>query len=187
MTDLTTRPITTFDDAIMGKASGVMVTKADGAPGGGIRVRIRGGSSLQRGVDPLYIIDGIPTEINNDYIAASSDLSYMYTATGSNDIEATGEAYTRSLNSLAGLNPNDIESMTILKDASATAIYGSKAANQARQPEHKASDQFQLQLRLRYPASGAGVDRRPVHRSIQDGYRELPREPGGQQRVCQFL
>lgn len=129
MTDLTTRPITTFDDAIMGKASGVMVTKADGAPGGGIRVRIRGGSSLQRGVDPLYIIDGIPTEINNDYIAASSDLSYMYTATGSNDIEATGEAYTRSLNSLAGLNPNDIESMTILKDASATAIYGSKAAN----------------------------------------------------------
>ncbi len=129
MTELTTRPVTTFDDAIMGKAAGVMVTKADGAPGGGMRVRIRGGSSLQRGVDPLYIIDGIPTEINNDYIATSSDLSYMYTATGSNDIEATGEAYTRSLNSLAGLNPNDIESMTILKDASATAIYGSKAAN----------------------------------------------------------
>ena len=129
MSELTTRPITTLDDAIMGKASGVMVTKADGAPGGGIRVRIRGGASLQRGVDPLYIIDGIPTEVNNDYIAASSDLSYMYTATGSNDIEATGEAYTRSLNSLAGLNPNDIESMTILKDASATAIYGSKAAN----------------------------------------------------------
>jgi TonB-linked SusC/RagA family outer membrane protein len=129
MTELTTRPVATLDDAIMGKASGVMVTKADGAPGGGIRVRIRGGASLQRGVDPLYIIDGIPTEINNDYITSSSDLSYMYTATGSNDIEATGEAYTRSLNSLAGLNPNDIESLTILKDASATAIYGSKAAN----------------------------------------------------------
>lgn len=129
MAELQTRPVATFDDAMMGKAAGVMVTKADGAPGGGVRVRIRGGSSLQRGVDPLYIIDGIPTEINNDYIATGSDLSYMFSGGTTNDIEATGEAYTRTLNSLAGLNPNDIESMTILKDASATAIYGSKAAN----------------------------------------------------------
>lgn len=125
--ELKSRPVTTFDEALLGKAAGVQVTKNDGAPGGGFRIRVRGGSSLQRGVDPLYIIDGIPTEVHNQYIAGGADLFYMFS--GGVDASATSEAYTRTLNALAGLNPNDIESITILKDASATAIYGSKAAN----------------------------------------------------------
>lgn len=125
--ELKTRPVTTFDDALLGKAAGVQVTKNDGAPGGGFRIRVRGGSSLQRGVDPLYVIDGIPTEVHNQYINGGADLFYMFS--GDISASATSEAYARTLNSLAGLSPNDIESITILKDASATAIYGSKAAN----------------------------------------------------------
>ena len=66
--ELVNAPAITIDDALSGKAAGVMVTKADGSPGGAVRIRIRGGASLQGGVDPLYIIDGIPMEIKNNYI-----------------------------------------------------------------------------------------------------------------------
>jgi len=94
--------ITSPQDLLVGKASGVVVTTSDGAPGSGSTIRIRGGSSLNASNDPLLIIDGVP--ISNDDIS------------GSNNI-------------LAVVNPNDIESMNVLKDASATAIYGSRASN----------------------------------------------------------
>lgn len=129
--ELTKTPSITIDDALMGKAAGVQVTKADGSPGGAVRIRIRGGASLQGGVDPLYIIDGIPTEIRNDYISTATDVNnpLEWSAYGEQDMGSVSGSFMRGLNSLAGLNINDIESITVMKDGSATAIYGSKAAN----------------------------------------------------------
>jgi len=87
---------------IAGKVAGVNITPSSGRAGDGATIRIRGGASLNASNDPLIVIDGLP--LGNDRI--------------------DGQA-----NALASLNPNDIESMTILKDASATAIYGSRASN----------------------------------------------------------
>ncbi len=125
-------PAVSVDDALIGKVSGVNITKSDGAPGGAVRFRIRGGASLSGSADPLYVIDGIPTEINNNYIAAtvSEQVNPIEAANYGDDFNnSISGNYTRGLNNLAGLNINDIESISIMKDASATAIYGSKAAN----------------------------------------------------------
>lgn len=101
-------PLTGLDQALQGQVSGVSVTQSSGTPGGGIMVRIRGNSSISSSNRPLYIIDGIPVRDGG-----LSTRSFG----GQND------------NALATLNPNDIESIEILKDASAKAIYGSRAAN----------------------------------------------------------
>lgn len=128
--ELVNAPALTIDDALAGKAAGVQVTKADGSPGGAVRIRVRGGSSLTGGVDPLYIIDGIPTEVTNNYIT-STDVNDVneWSNYGEQDMGAVSGSFMRGLNSLAGLNIEDIETITVMKDASATAIYGSKAAN----------------------------------------------------------
>ena len=89
-------------DLIVGKSAGVVVTNGGGAPGGGSTIRIRGGSSLTASNDHLIIIDGVPIS-SNDVSGGSNFLSFI--------------------------NPNDIETFTVLKDASSTAIYGSRASN----------------------------------------------------------
>ena len=94
--------ITSPADMLRGKSAGVVVTAGDGMPGSGATVRIRGGASLSADCNPLYIIDGLP--VANEGIAGMPD-------------------------PLASINPEDIESFTVLKDASATAIYGSRASN----------------------------------------------------------
>ncbi len=94
--------ITSPQDLLTGKVSGVVITSSGGQPGGGATIRIRGGSSLNASNDPLIVIDGIP--IDNSGIGGMA-------------------------NPLSTINPNDIESFTVLKDASATAIYGSRASN----------------------------------------------------------
>ncbi len=94
--------ITSPQDLIVGKSSGVVITSNGGAPGAGSTIRIRGGSSLSASNDPLIIIDGVP--ISNDNVSGSN-------------------------NALSFVNPNDIETFNVLKDASATAIYGSRASN----------------------------------------------------------
>jgi len=94
--------ITSPQDLLVGKSPGVVITNSGGAPGAGATIRVRGGSSLNASNDPLIIIDGVP--IDNSNIAGSS-------------------------NFLSFINPNDIETFTVLKDASATAIYGSRASN----------------------------------------------------------
>jgi iron complex outermembrane receptor protein len=94
--------ITSPQDLLVGKSPGVVITNSGGAPGSGATIRVRGGSSLNASNDPLIIIDGVP--IDNSNIAGSS-------------------------NFLSFINPNDIETFTVLKDASATAIYGSRASN----------------------------------------------------------
>jgi TonB-dependent starch-binding outer membrane protein SusC len=94
--------ITSAQDLLVGKSPGVVITNSGGAPGAGATIRVRGGSSLNASNDPLIIIDGVP--ISNNNVAGSQ-------------------------NFLSFVNPNDIETFTVLKDASATAIYGSRASN----------------------------------------------------------
>jgi len=124
-------PFMSVDNALAGKAPGVQVTKADGSPGGAIRIRIRGGASLLGTNDPLYVIDGIPTVVSNSFMNAQSDIVNPIEAAnyGEDFNNSVSGSFSRGLNNLAGLNIGDIESIDILKDASATAIYGSKAAN----------------------------------------------------------
>ncbi len=106
-------PNTGLDQAIQGRAAGVMVTQNSGAPGGALSIRIRGiGSTLS--AEPLYVIDGVP--VVNDNVSGSNNFS---------DLDGGGQ-YSNALNTI---NPNDIESIEVLKDASATAIYGARAAN----------------------------------------------------------
>ncbi|MBW4888509.1 TonB-dependent receptor [Mucilaginibacter sp. HMF5004] len=104
------QPVTTIDQMIQGQAPGVQVVSNSGDPGGGTSIVIRGQGSISAGNDPLYVIDGIPiisTPFDNSNAAAN---------------------YARS-NPIADLNPNDIQKIDILKDASAAAIYGARAAN----------------------------------------------------------
>ncbi len=92
----------TAQDALVGKIAGVNVVSSSGAPGSGATIRIRSGASLSASNDPLIVIDGVPVD--------------------NSDIEGGG-------NIIGAINPNDIETFTVLKDASATAIYGSRASN----------------------------------------------------------
>jgi TonB-linked SusC/RagA family outer membrane protein len=121
-------PFTSFDQALSGKAAGVQVTQGDGSPGGVARIKIRGGTSILGGNDPLYIIDGIQVTVQNRYIQNQSEVVNPLSG-NDNSSSSVSSAFARGLNSLGGLNINDIESIDILKDASSTAIYGSKAAN----------------------------------------------------------
>ncbi|HEY0273469.1 MAG TPA: SusC/RagA family TonB-linked outer membrane protein [Chitinophaga sp.] len=123
-------PFTSVDQALAGKAAGVQVVQADGSPGGVARIRIRGGTSLLGGNDPLYIIDGVQVTIQNRYLQNQAEAVNPVERFGSDDPNSSvSGSFSRGLNSLSGLNISDIESIDILKDASATAIYGSKAAN----------------------------------------------------------
>ncbi|HWV68288.1 SusC/RagA family TonB-linked outer membrane protein, partial [Chitinophaga sp.] len=127
-------PFATIDQALTGKAAGVQVVQADGSPGGVAKIRIRGGTSLLGGNDPLYIIDGVQMQIQNRYLQSAAEIvspveSFGSMGGGDDPANTISGSFSRGLNSLGGLNINDIESIDILKDASATAIYGSRAAN----------------------------------------------------------
>lgn len=100
--DFNKGPVISADQMLQGKVSGLQITNGGGAPGDGATIRIRSGSSISASNDPLYVIDGVPVD---------------------------GSDVAGSRNPLATINQNDIESMTVLKDASATAIYGSRASN----------------------------------------------------------
>lgn len=105
------------DQLIQGRSSGVQITQNSGEPGGGLSIRIRGASSINAGNEPLYVIDGLPID-NSTTLNATSE-------SGAAGIGAS-PGYKNPLNAL---NPNDIVSIEILKDASSTAIYGSRGAN----------------------------------------------------------
>lgn len=98
-------PELSIDKMLTGKVAGLVVSTTSGQPGGNTEVRIRGTSTILAGSQPLYVIDGIPV--------MEGDQSY----------------YTNTSNTLSSLNPNDIESVSVLKDAAAASIYGSRAAN----------------------------------------------------------
>lgn len=97
-------PVQSFDKALQGRAAGVLVQSQTGVPGGAVRVNIRGIGSIGAGTEPMYIVDGV--QINSDAPTTRT-----------------------STNALTYINPNDIESIEVLKDAAAAAVYGSQAAN----------------------------------------------------------
>ena len=98
-------PATSLDKMLAGKMAGVQVTAASGQPGSNSQIRIRGISSINAGNEPLYVVDGIPV--------MTGDQSY----------------FTNTNNAIASINPNDIENITVLKDAASASVYGSRAAN----------------------------------------------------------
>jgi len=104
--------VTTPDQLIQGRVSGVQVTASSGEPGAAANIRVRGTSSIRAGNDPLYVVDGFP--LGGGGVAPGADV---------------GLGRLSSRNPLSFLNPSDIASIDILKDASATAIYGSRGAN----------------------------------------------------------
>ena len=98
-------PVTSVDKMLAGKMAGVQVTAASGQPGAASQIRVRGTSSINAGSEPLWVVDGIPV--------MNGDQSY----------------FTNTGNAIASINPSDIESITVLKDAAAASVYGSRAAN----------------------------------------------------------
>jgi TonB-linked SusC/RagA family outer membrane protein len=100
-------PVTSLDQSLQGRVAGVQIVQLSAQPGGNALLRVRGGNSIYAGNEPLYVIDGMPVD-------SRENLNWMSSPV---------------INGLAALNPNDIESMEILKDASATSIYGARGAN----------------------------------------------------------
>ena len=100
-------PVTSLDQSLQGRVAGVQIIQVSAQPGGNALLRIRGGNSIYAGNEPLYVIDGMPVDSKENLSWISSPV----------------------INGLSALNPNDIESMEILKDASATSIYGARGAN----------------------------------------------------------
>jgi len=128
--------ITSPQELFQGKAAGVSVTSGDGAPGSGATIRIRGGSSLSASNDPLFVVDGVPLD---------------------------GNGVSGMRNPLNTINPNDIESINILKDASATAIYGSRASNgviiiNTKRGREGQALQVNYSAKASYQVYGDGVD-----------------------------
>lgn len=106
------KAVVSFDQAIAGKVPGVSISQSNGAPGGGVSVNVRGVGSITAGTSPLYVIDGVPLSSNSK-----------------DRFNQGGNNFNYTLNPLNSLNPSDIEDIQILKDAAATAIYGSRGAN----------------------------------------------------------
>ena len=102
---------TSLTQGLQGRLAGVLVNQSDGAPGSGVSITVRGTNSFSTNSQPLYIVDGIPFE------------------TGGTPTSGANEGNNTTANPLSLINPNDIESIDVLKDASATAIYGSRGAN----------------------------------------------------------
>ena len=109
--DLVQSTISSFDQGMSGRVAGVQITQQTGQPGGATSVRIRGGNSINSSNEPLFVIDGFPYYNNNNASTSGTD------------------GGVPAINILSTINPGDIASVEILKDASATAIYGSRGAN----------------------------------------------------------
>ncbi len=132
-------PTPSFEQAMQGKSPGVVVQSGSGKLGNAIEIQIRGISSVSAGSQPLYVIDGLPV--------ISSSTTDPINGTSISD------EYNDAVTPLADLNPNDIESIQVLKDASASAIYGARAANGVvliTTKKGKAGEKTQLQLDINH-------------------------------------
>ena len=114
-TDIEQQPVSNPLAALEGRVPGMVVTQANGLPGSSFKVQIRGQNSIAQGSDPLFVIDGVPFATNNN------PLSQISSALNANDIGGVSP--------FNSINPGDIESIEVLKDADATSIYGSRGAN----------------------------------------------------------
>src|SRR5688500_17739058 len=150
--------VTNANQMVQGRVAGVQVTANSGEPGGGVQMRIRGGTSINASNTPLYVVDGVP--LQNDE-----------TAPGAQDVGSISPALARS--PLNAISPNDIEAITVLKDASATAIYGSRGANGVI-----------LITTKRGAADASGRMEYDVYVGAATPYKELEFASGAQDRVC---
>ena len=149
---LEARPITTFQSALQGISSGVSVTTTTGQPGAGSNIQIRGAGSINASTQPLYVIDGVPVISGNTSSVASSNI-------------------------LNTLNPNDIQSISLLKDASAAALYGSRAANGVVLIETKRGREgpARINVRVQRGVSNLAVDQHETL-SATEYYRQYWRQ-----------
>ena len=119
--ELTRAPTPTLENALQGKVAGALVQQNSGAPGGGMQIQLRGVTTINAASGPLYVVDGVI--VSNDAIASGAN-AITAAAGGGN-----ASNQDNPVNRIADLNPADIERIEILKGASASAIYGSKASN----------------------------------------------------------
>jgi len=109
--------ITNMDQALQGRVTGVTAVQTSGAPGSSVSIRVRGQNTINAGAEPLYVIDGVPIQVKDK---SGHDFGLS---------DALGNGSVSTISPLSTINPSDIVSMEILKDASATAIYGSQGSN----------------------------------------------------------
>jgi TonB-linked SusC/RagA family outer membrane protein len=114
-------PTATIENALQGKVPGVQVDQNSGAPGGGLQVSVRGVTSIMGNTEPLYVVDGV-------IVSNATFNTGLNTLTGANGIGVPTSNQDQSVNRIADINPNDIESMQVLEGAAAASIYGSRAA-----------------------------------------------------------
>lgn len=156
--DFNQTPAVSPENLISGKVAGVQISSNDGAPGSGTRIRIRGSNSIESGNEPLFVIDGVP-------------------------IDNAGNRAQR--NPLNFLNPSDIESMTVLKDASATAIYGSRGANGVVLIETKEAGEDEGRISYNGSISTSTITDRVSMMGAEE-YRNLVLNEGPSQAVAQL-
>jgi TonB-linked SusC/RagA family outer membrane protein len=121
--DIEKQPVGNVLATLEGRVPGLFVTQTNGLPGGGITVRVQGQNSVNNGNDPLYVVDGVPY---SSQTLPTVQASGILGGSGGSGTVGSGNG-----NPLSYINPSDIESIDVLKDAAATAIYGSRAANGA--------------------------------------------------------
>ncbi|MFC7667895.1 SusC/RagA family TonB-linked outer membrane protein [Hymenobacter humi] len=138
--DFKDQPIVGVDQALQGRATGVQVSQNSGTPGGSISVRVRGAASIGASNEPLYVVDGLPVVTGN-----TSQLG----------------AGNQQTNGLTDINPNDIESIEVLKDAASAAIYGSRASNGVVLITTKRGKSGKARIDLDYYTGAQSVWKRP--------------------------
>jgi TonB-linked SusC/RagA family outer membrane protein len=152
------QPVTNVLSALSGRMPGVFVQTTNGLPGGNINVQIRGKGSIAAGTNPLYIIDGVPYDGNPVGQAL-----------------LTGKNITGTLSPLNNINPSDIESITVLKDADATSIYGSRGANGVILINTKSATKGGSRLDMHIQQGQSKVASRPKMLSLEE-YLSLRKE-----------
>ncbi|MCP3894372.1 MAG: SusC/RagA family TonB-linked outer membrane protein, partial [Bacteroides sp.] len=155
--------VTSPTQLIQGRVSGVNITNNGGEPGGGVTIRVRGSNSIRSGQDPLYVVDGVPLDVSSDQQPSGANVA--------------GVGGNGSKNPLNFLNPDDIESIDVLKDASATAIYGARGANGVIMVTTKKG--IEGQSKVSYSAYGSISDLPKQYPMLSAArYREFAKEKG---------
>jgi TonB-linked SusC/RagA family outer membrane protein len=167
--ELAAVPTVSVEQQLVGKVAGADIQQNSGAPGGGVQVRLRGVTSVNADAQPLYVVDGA---IVSD-IAIPSNQNAVTNAAGGSNAASNQDA---QVNRIADLNPNDIESIEILKGASASAIYGGRASNGVviittkRGRSGAASVSFRQRLGFSQVANRMGTRRFATAAEVDDAY-----------------
>lgn len=168
-------PAPTISEALQGKIAGANIQSNSGAPGGGIQLQLRGISSIKGRSAPLYVIDGV---IISD-AAIPNGISAVTASVSGSSADATQD---NQVNRIADLNPDDIESIQVLKGASAAAIYGAKASNGVviittkRGEPGEARVDFRQRFGLWFPANTLGARQYETEQEAVDKFGELARD-----------